>query len=185
MISDVLTFAKGQLDQYLSLRFGLDEPAVVINSLPGLNGQTMLGNQNRVVISLVNLEHEESLRNFPAQRVTNDGLGVSSNRPQSFNINLLLTANFDDYQEALKFLDETISFFQTNSSFSTNSNPELPAVLTSLNFNVENIDLLDTHKLNPGGQPCILYKVRQIVFDGDTENGAQPVRTNVVSEADG
>ena len=178
MISSALNFIKQQLDHYLALHFELDESAVAINSLVSLDGTASKKNQNKMVITMVNLEHENNRHFSNTPRLPSEHGDAEISPAQYFNIDLLFTANFDEYEEALKFLSATIRFFQANTSFNSNTIPGMPEGISRLNFEIENIDFLDTHNLwsamGAKYQPSIIYKVRHITFDSEQINTVQP-----------
>lgn len=187
MIRGALKFIKQQLDQYIALNFGLQESAVVINALLDLDGAASEKNKNKVVITMINLDLETS-RQFATmnRRLSNRDI-AQVNAAQHFNVDLLFTSNFDDYEEALKFLGATISFFQANTSFNAEHMSSMPSGLTRLNFEIENASYLDTHNLwsamGAKYQPSIIYKVRHISIDSDQINSVQPSITKVVANA--
>jgi len=185
MLSSALSFISNQLDYHISSHFRLQESAVVVNSLVGLQGQALAENHNKLIVSLVNLEQEVNHREFYQQRKISDGQ-VRSTQPKFFNISLLFTANFDNYQEALKFLDATISFFQVHGTFDARNNPEMPTGTEKLNFEVADISLQDMIQLRgalgSSGQPAILYRLRQVCYDSDVVDDIQPVITDQVTE---
>ncbi|MFT5654872.1 MAG: hypothetical protein ACI9XU_000586 [Arenicella sp.] len=187
MIRNALNFIKQQLDEYLSLHFDLDESAVVINSLLDLDGGVSKKNQNKVVVTMINLDHETSRQYSTAQRKLNSKDIAEFSPAQYFNIDLLFTANFDDYEESLKFLTRTISFFQANMSFNANNLPGMPRGVSKLNFQIENSSFLETHNLwsamGAKYQPSIIYKIRHISIDSEQVSAIKPSVTRVAATA--
>ncbi|MDD5754264.1 MAG: DUF4255 domain-containing protein [Methylococcales bacterium] len=166
MIQTALVFIKKKLDQYLVNSFKLDESIAVLNHLVGQDGSCPKKNQNKMVITLINLDYE-TFKQFqnPSQR-TKDNSIVKTNPAVQFNVDLLFTACFDDYEEALKFLTATIAFFQSNNSFNSKTTPDIPNGIKTLNFEIEKTSYFEIHNLwNAMGakyQPSIIYKVRHI-----------------------
>ena len=177
MINSALSFIKQQLDHHLALNFALDESAVVVNSLLDLDGGVPKKNKNKVVITMINLDHETSRQYSTVQRRLNSQEVAAVSPAQYFNVDLLFTASFDDYQEALKFLSATIRFFQVNTSFKSDTMPDMPKGISRLNVEIENTNFLDTHNLwsvmGAKYRPSIIYKLRHIIFDSEQINTVQ------------
>lgn len=169
MIQEALVFVKNALDQNLKNRFELLESITVLNYLIDQGGELPQINHNKVVISLLNLEHEtakqysrEGIRRDNAQQLQKVNPAVR------FNLDLLFTASFDDYEESLKFLNAVIAYFQSNPLLTAQTNPMMPTDLQKLSFEVEKLSYVDTHNLwtamGAKYQPSIIYKVRHITI---------------------
>lgn len=167
MIHNALTIIKNKLEQNLINRFGLDERIVVINGLVEHDGQVPQKNQNKMVLTLINLE-EETNKQFIGGQQKFSGSSAKINPAVVFNLVLLFTANFDDYEEALKFLNATITFFQANNSINTQNTPDLTDGISKLNFDIETANYREIHSLwsamGAKYQPSIIYKVRSLVI---------------------
>ncbi|WP_320823093.1 Pvc16 family protein [Reinekea sp.] len=104
-------------------------------------------NQNKMVITLINLDHETTRAYSTTHRRLSDGSFAKTESDALFNVTLLFTASFDDYEEALKFLNATIAFFQATPSFNSKVTPGLPKGIKALNFDIENTSFSETHNL--------------------------------------
>jgi hypothetical protein len=171
MIQNTLLFVKNKLDQYLKNRFKLDESIAVLNHLVSQDGSYPQKNQNKMVITLINLDYDTNKQYHSKQYRMGDNDFVKTNPSIQFNVDLLFTASFDDYEESLKFLNATIAFFQSNNSFNAKTTPDIPIGIKMLNFEIENASYFEIHNLwNAMGakyQPSIIYKVRQVVIQSD------------------
>ena len=58
MIQTALVFIKKKLDQFLVTRFELDESVTVLNYLISPDGSYPKKNQNKMVITLINLDYD-------------------------------------------------------------------------------------------------------------------------------
>ena len=67
--------------------------------------------EQKVVLSLVNIEEEKRLKNTPPYKKQN-GEVEFINPPVYVNLYLLFSANFDNYNNALIRLSRVIEFFQ-------------------------------------------------------------------------
>lgn len=170
MISKSLRFSSEVLGQFLRNRMGLDENMVVLNNLIESNGSIPLSNHNKVVISLINIE-KETARPFNIRNVQlSNGNFADINPSEKYNLDVLISANFDDYNETLKFLDAVLVFFQVNPCLDSRSHPNIPAGVSKLEFETEKMSYHQMHSLwtamGAKYQPSVLYKIRLITVQG-------------------
>ncbi|MCA2997703.1 MAG: DUF4255 domain-containing protein [Rhodocyclaceae bacterium] len=168
MIDVSLEFVVRALNQSLVTSFDLESDVVVINNLVDPNGSTPQKNQNRLVITLVNLEYETNKRYYGGQQWESSMVN-RVNPAVFFNLDVLVSANFDDYAESLKFLTAAIGFFQENLVISRASSPNLPDGVALLKFEIENTPSTKTHNLwtalGAKYVPSIVYKIRHVAVD--------------------
>ena len=97
--------------------------------------------------------------------------------------------NGNNYPEALKFLSNTISFFQRHPVFDHNNTPELDSRIDKLVLDIENLNIKDLSTLWSAitGKylPSIIYKVRMVAFDSEDVRFRTPlieeIHSNVIS----
>lgn len=173
MISKALSLIISQLNQFIPPLAGANEVVlgnIALNEAPDQNDI-----RNKVVLSLVNMEEESTLKNTPFQH-KNPG-GVRYLYPTVYlNLYVLFTANYpQDYDTALIRLSSVVRFFQSRKSFDINSTQPLPG---RLDFeNPEDVDLyitLDLYSMtfeqvnhlwgSLGGKqmPFVMYKLRLV-----------------------
>ena len=143
MIAQALTFISGFLNRQIKLAFGIDEDRVVVSSLINPDGTVTDNIENKIIISVINLEHEttvKSLNNYVAGG--SDDFGKTA-PPVYLNIYLLIAANYDsgNYLEALKMLSSVIGVFQANTYFTRQKNPEMEPPLEKLTFEIFNLPI--------------------------------------------
>ena len=131
-----------------------------------------------MVITLINLDYETN-KGYSGNRYRVRDNGFATRQPDTlFNVDLLFTASFDDYEEALKFLNATIAFFQATPTFNVKVTPSIPEGIKTLNFEIENTSFFETHNLwsamGAKYQPSIIYKVRHVVVQSDQLQGTTP-----------
>lgn len=175
MINEALQFTCDTLDQFLKNRFGLTENIVLLNNLIESNGSIPQANQNKVVMSLINIE-KETLKPFYQRNVRLPGGSYSELRPsERYNLILLISANFDNYNETLRFLNDVIVFFQANVALDAAVSSGIPLGISKLEFEVEKISYHQMHSLwtamGAKYQPSIIYKMRLITIQGDLPEG--------------
>lgn len=119
MIAHALTIVRNELERHLAT-YGGNSPHADLGNVAevstgqGNNGQT----RNRVLLSLVNLQEERSLRNVPAYVRDDSALTVRYENPPTFlNLAVLVAATHTAYSDALLALSRTLLFFQHRSTF--------------------------------------------------------------------
>jgi hypothetical protein len=128
-----------------------------------------------LVISLLNVEEESTLKNTPHYIRKNNQL-LYKEPPVYLNMNVLMAFEFDDYGTSLQRLAETVEFFQNKRWFTAEneeaSNP-FPSGLKKL---VMDLQELNFEQLNhiwsiSGGAhfPSLLYKIRLIKIQPEDE----------------
>ena len=166
MIEQSLLFVKNALDQFLKNRFDLSDDIVLINNIIEADGSTPQSNQNKVVISLINIEQETNQPFYNKVTKLPNGSFVDTTPSDRFNLDLLITSQFDDYKETLKFLNASILFFQGNQSIESSSYSNLPKGINKLSFVLEQLDYTQMHNLwsamGAKYMPSIVYKMKLI-----------------------
>ncbi|HEU4719668.1 MAG TPA: DUF4255 domain-containing protein [Bacteroidia bacterium] len=180
MISNALQFTRDALDQYLKNLFGLGESKVLLNKLIENNGDVPPGNQNKVLITLINIE-KETLKPFYQRNQKNDNGGYSNmSTSERYNLFILISANFDDYTEGLQFLNACMQFFQVNQAIDSNSYSGMPADVGRLEYDIEKITYHQMHGLwtSMGARylPSVVYKTRLLTIqEGESYSFTSPV----------
>jgi len=170
MIDVSLEYVRRQLDQYLGNRYGMEANFVVLNNIVLPDGSVPQKNNNKVVITLVTLEYETS-KQFYGEQTASPNTVTQVNPSLWFNLDILISANFDEYSEALKFLTATIGFFQSNAVMTRANSPGLPRGLPALKFEIENSSSNKMENiwtaLGAKYLPSIIYKIRQVCVQAD------------------
>lgn len=177
MIDTALILLRDELNSYINLK---DASVNVVIDNIGLfetsNGESLT---NNVVISLVNIEEESTLKNQPAlKRPFINNKGVYQNPPVYLNLYVLFVSNYsgNDYPLALKRLSYIIQFLQGKNSFSSSSSVSGGSIdlsndnVTDLRFTLE-LYTLTFEQINHlwgslGGRqiPFVMYKLRLVAI---------------------
>lgn len=145
---------------------------------------------DNIIMSVVNIEEESTLKNGTTFSRWPDGLARYSNRPVYLNLYVLFTANFpggvppnNNYIQSLQRLSRVIEFFQNKNVFTpATAAITLPPPLDDLTDpSIANLRLsmeiytLTFEQINHlwgslGGRqiPFVMYKVRLLMITGDT-----------------
>ena len=166
MIEQSLLFAKSALDQFLKNKFDLTDDIVLINNIIETDGSIPLRNQNKVVISLINVAQETNQPFYNKAKKLSNGSFADMTPSDRFNLDLLITSQFDDYKETLKFLNASILFFQANQSIDSGSHSNLPNGINKLSFVLDQLDYSQIHNLwsamGAKYTPSVVYKMKLI-----------------------
>jgi hypothetical protein len=137
MIDKALSLILDELNAFLSARFANGGPYAVLSGLANQDGSVPLGIENKLVLSLVNIEREAAL---------------------NLNMYLRVAANFGaNYIESLQFLSAALEFFQERPVFTAPG-------MERLNVQMLNLTIQDLHSLwSISGSkylPSAFYKLR-------------------------
>lgn len=174
MIESAIVLLRDELQSYINLK---DASVNVVIDNVGLfetsKGDTLT---NNVIITVVNIEEESTLKNQPALKRPFAGTAIYQNPPVFLNLYVLFSCNYtgNDYRLALKRLSYIIQFLQSKNSFSVatsiaggNLDLNEPGI-TELRFTME-LYTLTFEQINHlwgslGGRqmPFAMYKLRLV-----------------------
>jgi Pvc16 N-terminal domain len=175
MIDKALQLILAQLNQYVQPVAGADE--VVLGNIALNESPEQDEIKNKVVISLVNVEEESTLKNTLTYRKTVSDVKYIE-PPVHLNLYLLFSANYPEaYETSLIRLSEVIRFFQSRRIFSIDNAQPLPDTLDPDDPDTKELYLtielytLTFEQINHlwgalGGKqmPFVLYKVRLVTM---------------------
>jgi len=181
MIYAAVSHISKQLNQFFKRSFDLSEDVVVLSNMMDLGASLAPNIDNKLLVFLVNIEKETV-----SQRQANPGSSersASSYPPVFLNMYVMIAANFSgsNYPEALKFISNTVSYFQRQPVFDHQQSPELDKRINKLTLDIENLNIQDLSSLwgvlSGKYLPSVLYKVRMVSFDsGDITSHVTPVK---------
>lgn len=170
-----------QLNQYLKRTFELSEDIVVLSNLLEQDGNVASHINNKLVICLVNIERDARPVRQPNGYPPSAERSVISSPPIFLNLYVLVAAHFGagNYPEALKFISNTIAFFQRSPMFDHQNTPELDPRIEKLILDIENLTIQDLSNLwgilSGKYLPSVLYKVRMVAVDAGDVKSQIPV----------
>jgi hypothetical protein len=175
MIDIALILLRDELINYLSSR---DTATVVLDNIGLLETPGGVALAENIVITLVNVEEESTLKNQSALRRPFQGSAIYENPPVNLNLYVLFSCNYtgDHYNLALRRLSYVIRFLQSKNAFSVSSsvsggsvNPDDPDII-DLKFTME-LYTLTFEQINHlwgslGGRqmPFVMYKLRLVTI---------------------
>ena len=172
MIDSAMELVSSQLNQFLQRSFDLDEDIVVVSNIVEQDGTLLTHVDNKLAMFLVNIEKDY----FPHRGDTN-GRSAGSDRsalgyrPVYLNLYVMFAANFsgNNYTESLKFISNTISYFQRRPVFDHSNTPDLDSRIEKLILDIENLPITDLANLwgilSGKYMPSILYRMRMVAYD--------------------
>jgi hypothetical protein len=168
MIDKAMSFIVGEINSLLSTRFQTNEDIAVLSSLANPDGTLPPAIENKIVISLINVEREASANgsSWP-MRGGLEGHGRVS-PPLGLNLMVMVTASFGgNYGEALKVLGNVMAFLQSKPMFNARNSAAFPANFEKLSLELVNLSIHEVNNvwsiLGAKYMPSIVYKVRMLV----------------------
>jgi hypothetical protein len=185
MIYEALQIIGEQLDNYLTAA-GLNNLVVLENiAMIETSAENTDKLTNKVVLTLLMLNEEKTLRNQPNYKVIDKSYTEYKNPPIHLNLFLLISANCNTYVNSLRSISKTIEFFQGKSIF-TSENTIYSAkedfdVLESFKL-IVNLYTPTFEQLNQvwgtlGGRqlPSVIYQIQLIEIDRKELTGSGTV----------
>lgn len=184
MIYAAIGHVTSQLNQHLKRSFGLNEDIVVVSNIIEQDGSLSVNVTNRIVACLINVEKDTAAGGRATAATHTSQPTCLTHPPVHINLYLLFAGNFNgkNYMEALKFLSNTISYFQRNPIFTSSNSPELDPRISKLALDIENLNIKDLSSLwsvlSGKYLPSVLYKIRMVTFDANEVTTRVPKLTD-------
>ncbi|WP_298855432.1 DUF4255 domain-containing protein [uncultured Ruegeria sp.] len=168
MIHETMTFVVTRLNRALLERYPSDGDWVIASHVTTATGSAPVDAADKVLLTIVNLERDSTaMRTQPLTHVEHDS-SARMNPTLQVSLDVLVSANFDRYEDGLNLLDGVIGYFQAKPLYTRQNAPDLPAGLERLTCDWVDLSLKDIHDLWAvlGGRylPSVLYKIRMLSF---------------------
>jgi len=178
MINAAIQHLAIELNEFLQNTFRLDENIVVVSNTVEQDGSLPMQANNKVALSLINIERETFSKNGGGY-----GSGFSrsavGHEPVYLNLYVMVSICFggNNYLESMKFLSNAIAFFQRRPVFDHANTPDMDDRIEKLVLDIENLSIQDLSNVWGvlGGKyyPSVLYRVRMVAIDpGDIRDQA-------------
>jgi len=119
MIYEALQIISEQLNLYLSSEGLINLVKLENIALLQTSADNSEKVDGKVVLTLINLDEEKTLKNLPNYKVINKQSTEYKNPPIHLNLYLLISANCNTYVNSLRSISKTIEFFQGKSIFTS------------------------------------------------------------------
>ncbi|PSR18565.1 DUF4255 domain-containing protein [filamentous cyanobacterium CCP3] len=192
MIADALKLIQVSLQNYIKDVEDSQESSQDIVVLDNVAMAEQLGGNRddlneRVIITLFNIEEEATLKNTPHYRIEN-GRTVYQNPPVSLNLYVLFSVlHYSHYETALRRLARVIEFFQWKKELSilVSSRPggELQEIRVLPDLYTLTFDQLNHLWGSLGGKqvPFVMYRTRLVQLDAQKRQAeAHPIKERVL-----
>ncbi|BAV05977.1 Protein of unknown function [Filimonas lacunae] len=172
MIYESLTCIADELNEYFRVRLKIPEDKVVLSSLVNQDGTVAIPSENKIALTLVNIEKE------PA---ANKGVLTRDAPSVSVNLQVMFAVYFssNNYSEGLKFLSLIISFMQQKPVFTRANSPALHDSIEKISVEIETcgLDRLNNLWATLGAKymPSVMYRVRMLTYDAEVSREYRPV----------
>lgn len=177
MIYETLEILMEQITTYLGTKPN-DDSVLVLENSARLEDTASTKLKDRIVVTLLNLEEETTLKNIPNTQFKN-GKTIYKNKPVNLNIYVLFAANRNTYEKSLISISNIIAFFQSKKVFTQTNTPFSSSNsafdnLKEFKFVVElftpTFEQLNYIWGTLGGKsvPSVLYKVSILHIENDT-----------------
>jgi hypothetical protein len=179
VVIDAIALLLRQLNQYILQAEagggGTPNPALFGNISQLDRSEIATELENHLILSLVNIEEEKALKN--GKPFVNNNLTevIYQNNPIHLNLFLLFTANYRNYETAIKRLTQVLTFFQGKQKFTLSNSPgsnlatppiaEFSLVMDLLSLTLEEVNHL-WGSLGGKQIPFVVYRGRLVTISG-------------------
>jgi hypothetical protein len=178
MVADALSFVTNQLDSFLKRKTSVTKPVVKLSGLVSPDGNISVGEENLLVLSVVNIAEEGSIANQPNFE-RQGGMLLKQSPPVYINVYILISTLFTEnqYTTGLHWLSLAINFFQQHPYF-TSEQTAMPKGIDKLSFELVNLDIDNMSRfwgaLGARYQPSVIYKIRMLKISSESIEAILP-----------
>ena len=163
MIQEALSCLVDEINGYFKSRLKINEDKVVLSGIMNADGTTAMRGENKVLVTLVNIEKDTVSQNGAVQHTSS---------PLNINLYILFSASFAaaNYPEALRFLSFVMGYLQQKNVFNRANTPQLDGAIEKLVFEMESLTLERMSSvwtaLGAKYMPSVMYRMRMLTIDG-------------------
>jgi len=185
MIYEALSCLTDEINEYFRIKLKINEEKIVLSSLVNQDGTIAIQGENKIVVTLVNIE-KETATSTPQKGI----LPFTSAPPLNLNAYVLFSCYFsgNNYPEALRFLSFIIGYFQQKNVFTHSNTPLLSPKIDKLIFEMTDVnpDTLSNMWSTLGAKymPSVLYKMRTLCFDDSIIREFRPAISKIKEDND-
>jgi len=160
-----LQYTTDVLNKYFGSVFAQSGPVVVLGNLVQPDGSVATANDNRVIITLVNIELTTKKAPIALGNRQSPGTAAAASTP-NYRLYILMSAHFSNYTEGLKYLDKGIEFFTNSPILDAAADTNMPAGIAMIEFAVENLSYEQIQSVWAASgaryQPSVVYRLNII-----------------------
>lgn len=195
MIHPVLKFLAEQLNAYIDEvkkpGDSIEAPFVILQNISRLD-EDLLKTTNKILISLVNVSEETTMKNNPDYLLIKNDKVTYKNPPVNLNLFVMITSFMTNYENALLYLSYVITFFQGKYSFTLKDSvteveglpDDFHIVLDMFNLGFEQLNYVWS---TFGGKqhPFVCFKVRLLKMERESTREINGVISEVLIDGRG
>ena len=170
MINEALSYIAQDLDTFLKRKYNSQESRVHLGSIMDIDGSVPEESRNKIIMTLINIEQETTVSTTHYSYKQGNTFH-KTRAPLRFNLDLVFSGLFNQYNESLKFISDTILFFQAKPFFNAQNSPGLPEEVNQLSLEVLKYNLNEMHSLwtSLGVKyiPSVPFKLRLMTFQSE------------------
>jgi hypothetical protein len=180
-LSLILGFIRDRLEEVLQAARRQPEQWVVLTNPVELDGSPTPGINNKIVISMVSLQHDAVTGTFVAASLGKGDNYPTTSAPLSLDVFFLLTAHFTgaNYPAGLAMMSRAIAYFQATPVITAADAPNFPPDIDRMTIEFVSLDFAEAnHLLMLTGVKSFayaLYRVRRLAFSGQAITGVAPI----------
>lgn len=177
MVDNVLVELQKSLNQAFQRSQPRAEDWVILSNLVDHEGKMVEDTRDKVVLSLVNIQHETIVSTYNRTIPAADGAYTVVSPPIYINLYVMFMANFLDrnYTAGLDAISQTISYFQQNPYLTHATNPNLSTDVDKIVMELANLDMMQVNyvmgMLGSKYLPAVFYKLRMLPFNSQALMG--------------
>lgn len=190
MIGVAMHFLVDEINQYLHSKLSFQGDKIVLDNVARVDSNTT-NTENRIILSVVNIEEETLYKNPENFTRTDDNKVVYANPAIPVNVYCIFAYNHasndnesvNHYEEGLMYISYIIQFFQHRQVFTPQNSPALDPGIEKM---IADLYTLGFEHLNHlwailGGKylPSVMYKFRLLVIDEKLQQGTGELVKNV------
>ncbi|QJD96198.1 DUF4255 domain-containing protein [Mucilaginibacter robiniae] len=183
MIYEALKCIAEEINELFRVKLKVNDDRIIISGLTSQDGSTAIQSENKIVITLVNIEKE--INGLNAGSTLSAGQSVKKNQSTNVNLTLMFSAYFaaNNYPEALRFISFIIAYFQSNGVFTHANTPGLDSridkmMIEMVNFSPEQHNNIWS-MLGAKYMPSVIYKLRMLTFNESIIQEIRPAITGL------
>lgn len=167
MIDKTLSFLVTELNAHLAADFPSTEPHAILSSLAFPDGSVPDQIENKIVITIANVERETAATEPDFARPVQDGDRIRVSYPLHLNVYLLVSASYkQNYVEGLRLLSAALAFLHLKPVFTPQNSAAFPSGLQRLTLEMVNLGVTDLQNVwaSMGSKymPSAFYKARML-----------------------
>jgi hypothetical protein len=182
MLDVVMIFLKDELNSYLLSQTGSDTVKATLSRVVDETGKYAFAIDS-VCCSIINITEDRILKNHLPDYTSINGQHVVLEPELKLNLDILISANFTHYDQALKYISYVMTFFQAHPLFTSDQHPALPNRIGKLTLELLSVNYEQLNQIWAfvGGKqlPSVLYKVRMVTLQDTVQTAVQPPITTI------